>query len=100
MTQVWPFFGVAPVPTWLSVICRPDGAVMGFPAACANAVVGATASTPVAVVARATVSRAARREKARILVLLRVDRMRARVYPKHAGAPIGFFLVPFLAILR
>src|SRR5882757_9128752 len=63
---------------------------MVFPAACANAVVGATARTPAAVVAEASVSRAALREKARILVLLRVDRMR-RVFTLNApGHPSGF----------
>src|SRR4051794_25459786 len=91
MTQVWPFFGEAPVPTLPSLICKPDGVVMAFPAACAIAVVGATATTPATEVARASVSRAARREKARILVLLRVDRMR-RVFTLNALGLPSFFL--------
>src|SRR4051794_705683 len=32
MTHVWPGFGDAPVPTLLSVICKPEAVVMGFPA--------------------------------------------------------------------
>src|SRR5882724_5308874 len=30
MTQVWPVFGVAPVPSLLSMICKPEAVVMGF----------------------------------------------------------------------
>src|SRR5665647_3160390 len=30
MTQVWPRFGVAPVPSTVSVICSPDAVVMVF----------------------------------------------------------------------
>jgi hypothetical protein len=40
MTQVWPVCGVAPVPTWVSMICKPDAVVMGFPAVWAVAGVG------------------------------------------------------------
>jgi hypothetical protein len=40
MTQVWPGFGVAPVPTVLSIICKPDAVVMVFPAVWAAAMVG------------------------------------------------------------
>src|SRR5450631_1122602 len=36
MTQIWPGFGVAPVPTVESVICKPEGVVMVFPAVWAN----------------------------------------------------------------
>src|SRR5882757_9982134 len=32
MTQIWPDFGDAPVPTLLSVVCKPEAVVMGFPA--------------------------------------------------------------------
>jgi hypothetical protein len=39
MTQVWPDFGEAPVPTWLSMICNPEAVVMGFPAVWADAIV-------------------------------------------------------------
>src|SRR5712671_2451643 len=39
MTQIWPGFGEAPVPTLPSMICKPDGVVMGFPAVWAVAVV-------------------------------------------------------------
>jgi hypothetical protein len=42
MTQVWPGFGAAPVPTVVSMICKPDGVVMGFPADWAVAVVTRT----------------------------------------------------------
>src|ERR1700676_3589020 len=40
MTQVWPGFGDAPVPGVVSMICKPEGVVMVFPAVCAAAVVG------------------------------------------------------------
>ena len=39
MTQIWPDFGEAPVPTLLSMICKPEAVVMGFPAVWADAVV-------------------------------------------------------------
>jgi hypothetical protein len=39
MTQVWPGFGDAPVPTLLSDICKPDAVVMVFPAVWATALV-------------------------------------------------------------
>ena len=42
MTQIWPGFGEAPVPTLLSMICKPEAVVMGFPAVWADAVVEAT----------------------------------------------------------
>src|SRR6266480_865608 len=41
MTQIWPGFGVAPVPTVLSMICKPDAVVMVFPAVWADAPDGA-----------------------------------------------------------
>src|SRR5512132_1649958 len=38
MTQVWPVFGVAPVPSLLSMICKPEAVVIGFfPAVWADA---------------------------------------------------------------
>jgi hypothetical protein len=40
MTHIWPGFGVAPVPTALSMICKPDAVVMAFPAVWAAAMVG------------------------------------------------------------
>src|SRR5260370_35483520 len=40
MTQIWPGFGVAPVPTVESVICKPEGVVMVFPAVWANTLGG------------------------------------------------------------
>jgi hypothetical protein len=39
MTQIWPDFGDAPVPTLLSITCKPEAVVMGFPAVWADAVV-------------------------------------------------------------
>jgi hypothetical protein len=42
MTQVWPGFGDAPVPTLLSMICKPEAVVMGFPAVWADAMPGMT----------------------------------------------------------
>jgi hypothetical protein len=40
MTHIWPDLGVAPVPTVLSMICKPDAVVMVFPAVWAAAMVG------------------------------------------------------------
>src|SRR4051794_20015047 len=37
MTQIWPGFGAAPVPTVESIICKPDVVVMVFPAVWAAA---------------------------------------------------------------
>src|ERR1700755_3456181 len=37
MTQVWPFWGLAPVPTVVSVNFRPVSVVMVFPCVCAAA---------------------------------------------------------------
>src|SRR5262245_47017882 len=35
MTQVWPGLGEGPVPTLMSLTCRPDAVVTGFAASCA-----------------------------------------------------------------
>jgi hypothetical protein len=43
MTQVWPAFGVAPVPTLMSMIFKPDGVVMTFWAMAGGAAVKAPA---------------------------------------------------------
>src|ERR1700720_2947128 len=55
MTQIWPGFGVAPVPTVKSIICKPEGVVMVFPAVWAAAMVGThangTATTVIAIAA-------------------------------------------------
>src|SRR3982074_2084048 len=40
MTHIWPDLGVAPVPTVLSMICKPDAVVMVFPAVWAAAMGG------------------------------------------------------------
>src|SRR3954470_10087922 len=38
MTQIWPVFGAAPVPSLLSMICKPEAVVIGFfPAVWADA---------------------------------------------------------------
>src|SRR6185312_8891535 len=37
MTHVWPFWGLAPVPTVVSMIFRPVSVVMAFPCVCATA---------------------------------------------------------------
>ena len=37
MTQVWPDFGVAPLPALISLICRPDDVVTETPPLCAAA---------------------------------------------------------------
>src|SRR3979409_364260 len=44
MMQIWPGFGEAPVPTVLSMICKPEAVVMDFPAVWAVARVGTHAN--------------------------------------------------------
>ena len=63
MTQVWPGFGEAPVPTLLSMICKPEAVVMGFPAVWADAVLMATGVTTAAATAAHAVWMIVRREK-------------------------------------
>src|SRR5258707_14636277 len=46
MTQIWPGFGVAPVPTVESIICKPEAVGMVFPAVWAEAPDGARRRTP------------------------------------------------------
>jgi hypothetical protein len=63
MTQVWPDFGEAPVPTLLSMICKPDAVVMGFPAVWAEAILMATGVEAAAATAAKAVRMIERREK-------------------------------------
>src|ERR1700682_2661715 len=78
MTQIWPGWGVAPVPILLSVIFKPDGVVMVFPTDWAVAVPGAPVNKTTAnAMTKASATRALAREKARITVLLGIDRVRA-----------------------
>src|SRR5258705_11577378 len=46
MTQIWPGFGVAPVPTVESIICKPEAVVMVFPVVWAEAPDGVRRRTP------------------------------------------------------
>jgi hypothetical protein len=63
--------GVAPVPTTVSVILRPDGVVTVAPAAWANAVVGAPAAiAPVNAATKLSAAIVPARGKTRILFLL------------------------------
>src|SRR5260370_21555255 len=74
MTQICPGFGVAPVPTLLWLIFRPDGVVVVALAAWAIAAVGAmSAKAPARAVATAAAARALANGKARILLLLLID---------------------------
>src|SRR5579863_9577813 len=67
MTQIWPGFGEAPVPTLLSMICKPEAVVMVFPAVWANAPDGAAErKAPVTPIATATTSGRLRNRKLRI----------------------------------
>jgi hypothetical protein len=66
MTQIWPGFGDAPVPTVLSMICKPDAVVMGFPAAWADAVVA---------MIRGVETAAAIAAKAVLMIVRREDRI-------------------------
>src|ERR1700688_796149 len=47
MTQVWPGFGEAPDPTVVSMICKPEAVVMGFPGVWAAAMVGTNAAAAI-----------------------------------------------------
>jgi hypothetical protein len=62
MTQVWPGFGDAPVPTVLSMICKPEAVVMGFPAVWADAIVGTRGKVTAAATAVNAVWMIVRRE--------------------------------------
>jgi hypothetical protein len=53
MTQIWPGFGDAPVPTVVSMICRPDGVVTAFPVFWAEAIDG-TNSMAISAMAKTT----------------------------------------------
>src|ERR1700682_5258613 len=53
MTQIWPGLGVAPDPTVLSMICKPEAVVMVFPAVWAEAPDGARRRTPAMAMAMA-----------------------------------------------
>src|SRR5215813_5182364 len=67
MTHVWPGRGEAPVPTWVSMICNPEGVVTVFPTSCAVAVPGSMpAQPPVSIATRASAVIA--RAKTRILI--------------------------------
>jgi hypothetical protein len=61
MRQVCPGFGDAPVPTTLSMICKPDAVVMGFPV-WADAIVEIMGEVVAAAAAANAVWRRARRE--------------------------------------
>jgi len=63
MTQVWPDFGEAPAPTLLSMICKPEAVVMGFPAVWADAILMATGVATAAATAAHAVRMIVRREK-------------------------------------
>src|SRR5260370_23574934 len=74
MTQICPGFGVAPVPTLLWLIFRPDGVVVVAPAAWAiGAVGGMSAKAPASAVATAAAATALANGKARILLLLEIN---------------------------
>jgi hypothetical protein len=64
MTHVWPDFGEAPVPSLLSMICKPEAVVMGFfPAVWAEAILMATGVETAAATAAHAVWMILRREK-------------------------------------
>src|ERR1700730_4555182 len=76
MTQIWPGFGVAPVPTVVSIICKPEAVVMVFPAVWAAAMVGTPANdTPTIAIAIA----------AAIETLARWRRRMLGTFPLEAG---------------
>jgi hypothetical protein len=62
MTQVWPDFGEAPVPTWLSMICKPEAVVMGFPEVWADAVLEMRGEVAAAAIAASADRMIVRRE--------------------------------------
>src|SRR5712671_1476715 len=53
MTQIWPGFGVAPDPSVVSIICKPEAVVMVFPAVWAEAPDGARRRAPAMAMAMA-----------------------------------------------
>src|ERR1700719_4336216 len=68
ITQVWPDFGEAPVPGWVSMIFSPEGVVMtGW------ALAGVRMAGTIAAIA-ATAASVSRRVRTRILFSLSVDR--------------------------
>src|SRR5450631_1548426 len=67
MTQVWPGFGDAPVPTVLSVICRPEAVVMIFPLVWAAAMVETQANDKAMIVIAAAAIDIPARWRRRIL---------------------------------
>src|SRR6267378_329248 len=68
MTQIWPGFGVAPVPTVESIICKPEAVVMVFPVVWAAAPDGAAKrKTPAAPAATAKAMERLRNRKRRII---------------------------------
>src|SRR4051794_2133049 len=72
MTQVWPVFGDAPVPSLLSMICKPEAVVMGFfPAVWADAICTASGVETAAATAADAVRMIVRREKRISLHLVR-----------------------------
>jgi hypothetical protein len=67
MTQVWPVFGEAPVPGWVSMIFSPEGVVMtGW------ALAGVRMAGMIAAIAP-TAASVSRRVRTRILFPLEVD---------------------------
>src|SRR5262249_47793883 len=88
MTQVWPAFGVAPVPALVSSIFKPDAVVVILlPEVCAAAGVVKPAASHVAPASATESASVGARRKARILVLLRFARVSGRpVYCLFARA--------------
>src|SRR5215468_2297353 len=78
MTQVWPGFGEAPVPSLISMICKPEAVVIAFPV-CALALVAIAAARPLSMDVRTV------RREDRILVprlLRRACLAQSRPLPK------------------
>jgi hypothetical protein len=63
MTQVCPAFGEAPVPTVVSMICKPEAVVMGFPAVWADAIVEIAGEVAAAAMAAKAVWMNVRRDR-------------------------------------
>src|ERR1700722_15236849 len=96
MTQVWPAFGLAPVPTLESMICRPDGVVTGFPAPWAIAAVNAASARMPGAVMRASADRVPARRVTRILNSS-LDRVSAgRLFSPRGGPLPSVFCRGFL----
>src|SRR4051812_14425169 len=97
MTQIWPGLAVAPVPILVSVICRPEAVVTGFPTSCAEADVDAPAAKAAV---RAVTRASAARVNAGMGILLMCGFLVALVGQHRQRVELDALVVQLLGILR